>query len=153
MAISNIHRRTFTGDLKGSYLILIRWRGGKLLSKEKTVELPAGHYLYAGSANGPGGLYARLSRHLRKHKTAHWHIDELTGSSNAEVFATAIVFTSASESQIVESLDFLSCPIEGFGSSDSPHSAHLFYSKEFPLDVNRILSVIKKLKGEVIEIG
>ncbi len=131
---------------------MIQWSGGKFLFKKKTVELSAGHYLYAGSAMGPGGLHARLSRHLRKNKTAHWHIDELTTSSNAEVFTTAIVFTSASESQIVESLDFLSCPIEGFGSSDSPHSAHLFYSKEFPLDVNRILSVIKKLKGEIVEI-
>ena len=35
----------------------------------------AGFYCYADSARGPGGLRARLSRHLRQHKKPHWHID------------------------------------------------------------------------------
>jgi Uri superfamily endonuclease len=41
---------------------------------------PAGWYLYAGSARGPGGLGARLGRHRRRlgaDKKAHWHIDHL----------------------------------------------------------------------------
>ncbi len=36
---------------------------------------PAGHYYYCGSAHGPGGLAARLSRHGRAEKRLHWHID------------------------------------------------------------------------------
>jgi Uri superfamily endonuclease len=30
------------------------------------IDLPAGRYLYCGSAKGPGGLKARLSRHFRR---------------------------------------------------------------------------------------
>ncbi len=43
-----------------------------------TVTLPAGTYAYVGSAHGPGGLRARLHRHLRAEKPLHWHIDYLT---------------------------------------------------------------------------
>ena len=42
------------------------------------VTLPAGWLVYVGSALGPGGLRARLRRHLTPHKRAHWHIDWLT---------------------------------------------------------------------------
>ncbi|NLE76551.1 MAG: GIY-YIG nuclease family protein [Chloroflexi bacterium] len=40
---------------------------------------PPGWYVYAGSAHGPGGIGARLARHLRPghQKRAHWHIDYL----------------------------------------------------------------------------
>jgi Uri superfamily endonuclease len=36
-----------------------------------------GHYVYAGSAFGPGGVHARVSRHCRNGKNKHWHIDYL----------------------------------------------------------------------------
>ncbi|MFO1126305.1 MAG: DUF123 domain-containing protein [Methylocystis sp.] len=42
------------------------------------VTLRSGDYLYCGSAKGPGGLRARLARHRRKDKRAHWHVDQLT---------------------------------------------------------------------------
>ncbi len=38
---------------------------------------PAGDYMYLGSAMGPGGLFARLSHHLRVASKPHWHIDWL----------------------------------------------------------------------------
>ena len=41
------------------------------------VQLSKGWYVYVGSAFCPGGLAARVSRHLRCHKTRHWHIDHL----------------------------------------------------------------------------
>ena len=41
------------------------------------VQLSKGWYIYFGSAFGPGGLAARVERHLRYHKTRHWHIDHL----------------------------------------------------------------------------
>jgi Uri superfamily endonuclease len=40
--------------------------------------LPAGRYAYVGSAQGPGGLSARLARHARQDKSMHWHIDYVT---------------------------------------------------------------------------
>ena len=41
------------------------------------MQLSNGWYVYVGSAFGPGGLAARVSRHLQRHKTRHWHIDHL----------------------------------------------------------------------------
>lgn len=40
--------------------------------------LVPGLYVYFGSAMGPGGLQARIRRHLRPDKVPHWHIDHLT---------------------------------------------------------------------------
>ncbi len=45
------------------------------------IELSAGRYFYCGSANGPGGLRSRLARHMRRGKSVHWHIDQLTERS------------------------------------------------------------------------
>jgi hypothetical protein len=36
---------------------------------------PPGDYVYIGSAMGPGGLQARLNRHLSGDGRPHWHID------------------------------------------------------------------------------
>ena len=40
---------------------------------------PAGTYLYVGSARGPGGIAARVCRHIQEvsDKRRHWHIDWL----------------------------------------------------------------------------
>lgn len=45
----------------------------------RAATFPAGLYVYLGSALGPGGLRARLGRHLRpiQAKHPHWHIDRL----------------------------------------------------------------------------
>jgi Uri superfamily endonuclease len=75
--------------LGGTYVLLI----------EVTVprEIVAGHlgrhtltpgiYAYVGSAYGPGGLQARLARHLRPEKKLHWHIDYLLTANAASVVA------------------------------------------------------------------
>lgn len=49
--------------------------------------LPAGLYAYLGAANGPGGLRARLRRHIRGGRRRHWHLDYLRPA--AEVIAVA----------------------------------------------------------------
>ena len=41
------------------------------------VAFPAGWYVYVGSARGPGGLAARVGRHLRRTKRVRWHVDSL----------------------------------------------------------------------------
>ena len=40
--------------------------------------LDPGRYIYVGSAHGPGGLKARVCRHLRQDKRIRWHVDALT---------------------------------------------------------------------------
>jgi len=78
----------------------------------------AGYYIYAGSANGPGGLRARLRRHFRREKQAHWHVDELTMAA-AHIMAVAV--PGGTECDIVARLQaapYFSHALAGFGSSD-----------------------------------
>ena len=77
-----------------------------------------GAYAYCGSARGPGGLRARIARHLRADKPLHWHIDRLTAAGRP----TAIAYTTdGSECALLDRLIAGaggSVPIPGFGSSD-----------------------------------
>ena len=52
------------------------------LSGRPPITLPAGRHLYCGSAKGPGGLKARLSRHMRRGKSSRWHVDQLTNQGS-----------------------------------------------------------------------
>jgi Uri superfamily endonuclease len=85
----------------------------------------SGLYCYVGSAFGPGGLDARLRRHLRRSKPLQWHIDLLTTS---ESFAPVSLHVTSMplECQLAESLRPITDPHDGFGSSDCACSAHLF---------------------------
>lgn len=47
---------------------------------------PAGEYIYMGSAFNPGGLRARLGRHLRGDGNPHWHIDFLRKVAQIEEY-------------------------------------------------------------------
>lgn len=42
--------------------------------------LPAGRFVYCGSACGSGGISARVIRHCRTDKKLRWHVDHLTRS-------------------------------------------------------------------------
>jgi Uri superfamily endonuclease len=43
----------------------------------RCLEFAPGFYAYTGSAFGPGGLRARIGRHLSSTPVIHWHIDYL----------------------------------------------------------------------------
>jgi len=78
--------------------------------------LPAGLYVYAGSARGPGGIRARVARHLRGDKALHWHIDRITAHVRPSDVAA---FPGGDECGIVSQLlADATVPIPGFGSSD-----------------------------------
>jgi len=87
--------------------------------------LQPGDYLYCGSANGPGGLRARLARHVRKEKRAHWHVDQLTGAGDV---LGAFIVEGGSECALNAALSDFPAPLPGFGSSDCPRCvSHLRY--------------------------
>jgi len=77
--------------------------------------LARGHYLYCGSAKGPGGLRARISRHMRRGKPIRWHVDNLTEAGHV---LGAWTIAGGHECRLAASLNQLPTPIEGFGSSD-----------------------------------
>lgn len=104
----------------GAYGLLIRLprRFSGPVGALGPVALPAGRYLYLGSAHGPGGLPARLRRHLRADKRLHWHVDHLTGAGRVE---RVFVLPGGCECDLVDSalqLPDVTVPVAGFGSSD-----------------------------------
>lgn len=87
--------------------------------------LEPGTYVYAGSAFGPGGIRARVGRHLRADKKPHWHIDHLS----ARVACVEVrTYPGGRECSLVAMLisDGAVVPVAGFGSSDCRDcAAHL----------------------------
>ena len=116
------------GSQPGAYLLAIDLRTPVTVAmpRRPTRTLAPGHYLYCGSAHGPGGLAARLGRHLRADKKPHWHIDQLTGLA---AIAGIAVCPAGRECDIVDLLSAtadVSFPVTGFGSSDCRRcAAHL----------------------------
>ena len=102
----------------GAYLLLFYLNTKVLLPLKFSGYLQPGHYGYAGSAWGSGGLRTRCARHLRIKKIKHWHIDWLTCHANKLRVA---VYPKANECYLFKHLCYLprtSIPIKGFGNSD-----------------------------------
>ncbi len=94
---------------------------------------PAGFYAYLGSAYGPGGLRARLGRHLADEKRLHWHIDYLRQA--APVTALWLVERQRQEctwAQALATLPGARQPVPGFGASDCACPSHLIHFPEPP---------------------
>ena len=101
------------------------------IGKLGTFAFSPGYYIYVGSAFGPGGLKARLGRHLRKEKKLKWHIDYIT-----QIMTVADVkFAKTAENEECVWTHALSenegtFPIKGFGASDCKCFSHLLFFKE-----------------------
>lgn len=122
------------------------------------VRFAEGDYLYVGSAFGPGGVRARLSRHLQGKGNMHWHIDALRGAAHPVggcYFIPTMIkrYQPPAEemplwsfecrwSQALAALPEVSAPVPGFGASDcrSRCISHLLM-----IDPSRSLSVIDGL--------
>ena len=126
--------------MKGSYLLLIKLTEHKKISIGKLgeAEFTKGLYIYIGSALN--GLEQRIQRHLRKHKTTHWHIDYLV--KHAEIVD---VFYKESknreECNIAKTFNRKLKSVPDFGCSDCNCKSHLFYGSK-----NKIMETIVKLK-------
>jgi len=101
---------------------------------ESEITFPAGYYVYFGSARA--GLSARVSRHLKREKRSHWHIDYLVQS--AKVMEVWYALDGEEVEWGVRKKECLWCqvgrgmpqgriPVPGFGSSDCRCPAHLVY--------------------------
>lgn len=97
----------------------------------------AGTYAYVGSAFGPGGLRARLRRHVGGSDTLHWHIDYVRAIAEVR----AVWYCATGErlecrwSQTLAALVGTDVPMRGFGASDCDAGcdAHLI---RLPVDVS-----------------
>ncbi|MBN1810373.1 MAG: GIY-YIG nuclease family protein [Anaerolineae bacterium] len=95
---------------------------------------PAGWYVYVGSARGPGGLAARLARHLRPLKPLHWHVDYLRAhASPVEIwYATGAQKRECAWARALLGLPGASVPVPRFGASDCRCSTHLIHFALLP---------------------
>lgn len=86
-------------------------------ARRKQAALPAGRYLYLGSARGPGGLRARIRRHLRADKRPHWHVDRLTAAARV---AAVLAWPEGGECSWCAAIRARGAEVTlpGFGSSD-----------------------------------
>ena len=119
---------------KGTYALIMRCRkaGNTTIGKLGRMALRPGFYIYVGSALGPGGIQARVSRHRKRDKKLHWHIDylrrhtalieiwTLTDAHNREHEWAS---TLAAQYEIAQ---------QRFGASDCRCVSHLFYSANRP---------------------
>ena len=106
----------------GAYVLVIELNADLTLQNKRFagITLAKGTYLYCGSANGPGGIAARVRRHCKQDKKPHWHVDELTSNGLGRVVA-ALVMPSGCECDLrlaFAALPGFNIPIAGFGSSD-----------------------------------
>ncbi|WP_368484516.1 DUF123 domain-containing protein [Thalassospira sp. HF15] len=106
----------------GAYVLVIELEADLTLQNKRFAGkiLPKGTYLYCGSANGPGGIAARVKRHCKGDKKPHWHVDELTSNGVGRV-VSALVTPSGCECDLrvaFAALPGINIPIAGFGSSD-----------------------------------
>jgi Uri superfamily endonuclease len=104
------------------------------IGRLRTILFPPGTYLYTGSAMGPGGLNARLARHLRTEKRRHWHIDYLR-----EYAEIKEIWSYATDQRLecrwaaaTLALPGARVPAPRFGASDCDCPAHLVHLETRP---------------------
>ena len=105
----------------GAYVLVIELTADLTLQNKRFtgITLARGTYLYCGSANGPGGIAARVKRHCKRNKKPHWHVDELTSNGTGRVVSVLVV-PGGDECELRAELQdqSLPVPVPGFGSSD-----------------------------------
>ncbi len=105
--------------IAGAYLLWLPLARPLALTAPKPgAQLAPGVYLYLGSANGPGGLRARVARHLRPDKRPRWHVDQLTVAAGGR--ARALTWPGGSECAWRAAVQATGArvPVPRFGASD-----------------------------------
>ena len=107
------------------------------------VRFDEGYYIYVGSARK--GLYARLSRHLRKDKKLFWHIDYLTYHYKPML----IGLSNIDECKLARMIASNANAIDGFGASDCSCYSHLFHLKQ----LYECIAMLKRLCIDMRGVG
>ena len=126
----------------GTYVLILRAESDRKIRVGRLGRLtvPPGFYAYVGSAFGPGGLRARIARHLRRQKKRRWHVDYLRTQLNVinVWWATALNRSHATRQRECEWARRL-CGMGGevlfrkLGASDCRCASHLFHFTRQPL--------------------
>jgi Uri superfamily endonuclease len=106
--------------LPGAYVLVIDLARPLAFASAATgpVVLAPGRYAYCGSARGPGGLRARIGRHLRSDKRVHWHIDRLTAAGRIVVVSARPDARECAWLEALLALPGVTIPAPRFGATD-----------------------------------
>jgi Uri superfamily endonuclease len=113
----------------GTYALLLHANRNRTITVGALGELQvsSGTYVYVGSALGPGGLRARVERHVRGDGHRHWHVDYL----RAVTELSAVWYTHSEQrrecmwASVLRRHSEASIPLPGFGASDCECPTHL----------------------------
>ena len=114
----------------GTYALILKNRKERriIAGKLGQCKFSRGWYAYVGSAFGPGGLAARVGRHISRTKRLRWHVDYLTS-----VFPVSRIWLTTSQERLECTWASLlaqlggTAPVPGFGASDCGCPSHLYY--------------------------
>jgi Uri superfamily endonuclease len=98
------------------------------------MDVRPGPYVYVGSAFGPGGLAARVGRHVRGDGRARWHVDHLRVVAGVEdVWISADpVRREHLWAGLFRDWPGATVPLAGFGASDCSCETHLVRLRRRP---------------------
>jgi Uri superfamily endonuclease len=122
----------------GTYVLILRLSAARRLVVGRLGEIlfAPGFYAYVGSALGRtgSGLRQRLTRHLRRGKRLHWHIDTLRESCEVvEIwYAVGDERRECAWAVALGALPGITATAAAFGASDCACRTHLFVSAELP---------------------
>ncbi|MEJ2631859.1 MAG: GIY-YIG nuclease family protein [Acidihalobacter sp.] len=142
----------------GTYVLLCEAVGQARIQIGRlgTLTLCPGWYAYVGSAFGPGGLNARVGRHLRRDKPLRWHFDYLRPyvALRAAWYMAGQARCESHWATKLARLPGAAAPLSGFGASDHPGASHLFAFAHRPtlLDFSAGLAAGNEPCGEVREL-
>ena len=120
----------------GTYILILHLDHSRMIriGKLGSFIFPAGYYAYIGSAFGPGGLSARIQRHLGTEKNFHWHIDYLREHAlPQEIWISQDKIKREHDwASLMENHFDSSLPVPEFGCSDCDCTSHLFLFDAHP---------------------
>jgi len=123
-------------DQPGTYTLILQLSNTAAITVGRLgrFQFPHGWYAYVGSARGPGGLAARISRHLRLSKPLHWHVDHIRAIAQpVEIwYAAGTQKRECAWAQTMADLPGAAIPAPRFGASDCRCAAHLIHFAALP---------------------
>jgi len=131
---------------RGTYLLQLESLGASTFAVGRLglVAVVPGWYLYLGSAQGAGGLAARIRHHLRPTEKHHWHLDYLRQAATVRrvCYSTSRWADECLWAAALADMRGCRTPFPGFGASDCNCVSHLFWRRSPPA----LTSFRKRLK-------
>jgi Uri superfamily endonuclease len=144
---SDQNRKISTNAEPGTYALVLEANEcvDIAIGKLGSMQVAEGFYVYTGSAFGPGGLRARLNRHLGSPMTFHWHIDYLRRASEpVEIWTTKTCENlEHTWAEILRTSPGAVISKRRFGASDCRCLAHLVYYPYRP-EFERFLTALSQ---------